>query len=167
MQIIKLHSLLILIYLTVKLRKYSLGISQSHWCNGHIDVIFLLSPSKFFQILEHTKSYIEKIHYIDAEVAEHAHKLDIKLQSLCGSGFSLFAVHMPAMPYHLGVNWSTTHSKIKDGEHFFTLNFECYNRYNKLLLCNSKNSDIAWWNKNNSEWGFLVFFNKRTKSCCF
>jgi len=55
-------------------------------------------------MLDHTKSYIEKIHSIDAEVAEHAHKLDVKLQSLCGSGFSLFAVRMLAKPYHLGVN---------------------------------------------------------------
>ena len=37
----------------------------------------------------------------------------------------------------------------------------------KLLLCNSENSDIAWWNKNNSEWGFSVFFEKRTKSFFF
>ena len=101
---------------------------------------------------------------IDAEIAGHAHKLDMKLQSLCGSGFSLFAVRMLAKPYHLGVNWPTTHCKIKDGVHFFTLNFECHNRYNKLLLCDSESGDIVWWNKNNSEWGFSVFFAKQTKS---
>jgi len=39
--------------------------------------------------------------------------------------------------------------QIKKGLHFFTLNFECDNRYDKPLLCNSENSDIAWWNKNN------------------
>jgi len=50
---------------------------------------------------------------------------------------------------------------------YFTLNFECHNRYNKLLLCNSENGDIAWCNKNNSEWGFSVFLEKRTKSCFF
>jgi len=38
-------------------------------------------------ILDHTKSYIEKIHSLDAELAGHAHKLDMKLQSLCGSDF--------------------------------------------------------------------------------
>jgi len=27
---------------------------------------------------------------------------------------------------------------------------------NKLLLCKSENSDIACWNRNNSEWGFSV-----------
>jgi len=95
-----------------------------------------------FLILEHTKSYIEKINYIDAELAGHAHKLDVKLQSLCGSGFSLFAVRMFAEPYHLGVNCPTTHCEIKDGIHFFTFSFECHNRY-KLLLCNAQNSDIA------------------------
>jgi len=41
---------------------------------------------------------------IDAETAGHARKVDVKLQSLCGSGFSLFAVRMLAKPYHLGVN---------------------------------------------------------------
>jgi len=37
--------------------------------------------------LEHTKSYIEKINSVDAELAGHARKLDVKLQSLCWSGF--------------------------------------------------------------------------------
>jgi len=54
--------------------------------------------------LDHTKSYVEKIHSIDAELAGHAHKVDMKLQSLCGNGFSPFAVRMLAKPYHLGVN---------------------------------------------------------------
>jgi len=59
--------------------------------------------------LEHTKLYIEKMHSIAAELAEHAHKIDVKLRSLCGSGFSaytsssLLAVCMLAKPYHLGV----------------------------------------------------------------
>jgi len=48
--------------------------------------------------------YIEKIHSIDAELAGHAHKLYVKLESLCWSGFSLFAVRMLAKPYHLRVN---------------------------------------------------------------
>jgi len=101
--------------------------------------------------LEHTKTYIEKIHSVDSKLAGHAHKLDVKLQSLCGSVFFCFAERMLAKPYHLGVSWPTTHCKIRDGVHFFTLNFECHNTYNKLLLCNSENSDIAWWNKNHSE----------------
>jgi len=62
------------------------------------------SASKLFLILEHTKSYIEKIHSVDAELTGHGRKLDVKLQSLCGSGFSRFAVRMLAKPYHLGVN---------------------------------------------------------------
>jgi len=37
----------------------------------------------------------------------------------------------------------TKNFKIKDGVHFFTLKFEWHNRYNKLLLCNSENNDIA------------------------
>jgi len=31
----------------------------------------------------------------------------------------------------------------KDMVHFFTHNFECHNRYNKLLLCNFEDGDIA------------------------
>jgi len=85
--------------------------------------------------LDHTKSYVEKIHSTDAELAGHAHKLDVKLRSLCGGGFSLFAVRMLAKLYHLGLNWPTTLCENKDGMHFFTLNFDCHNRYNKLLLC--------------------------------
>jgi len=54
--------------------------------------------------LDHTKSYVEKIHSTDAELAGHAHKLDVKLRSLCGGGFSLFAVRMLAKLYHLGLN---------------------------------------------------------------
>jgi len=44
------------------------------------------------------------MHSVDVELAEHAHKLDVELQSLCGSVFSactsssLFAVHMLAKP---------------------------------------------------------------------
>jgi len=54
-------------------------------------------------MLDHTKPYVEKIHSIDAELAGPAHKLDVKLQNLCGSDFSLFAVRMIAKPYHFGV----------------------------------------------------------------
>jgi len=101
--------------------------------------------------------------YIDVELAGHVHKLDVKLQSLCGSGFSLFAVCMLAKPYHFGVNWSTTVCENKDGVHFFTLKFECHNRYNKSLLCNPENRDIAWYNENNSQWRFCVFFQYEQK----
>jgi len=38
------------------------------------------SAFKIFLILDHTKAYVEKIHSIDAELAGHAHKLDMKLQ---------------------------------------------------------------------------------------
>jgi len=87
-------------------------------------------------MLDHTKPCVEKIHYIVAEQAGHAHKLDVKLQSLCGSSFSLFAVRILAKSYHFGVNWPTTLRKNTDGVNFFTLIFEYHNRYNKLLLCN-------------------------------
>jgi len=37
------------------------------------------SASKLFLILDHTKSYVEKMHSVDAELAGHAHKLHMKL----------------------------------------------------------------------------------------
>jgi len=55
-------------------------------------------------MLEHTKPCIEKIHYIDAELVGHVHKLDVKLQNLCRSGFSQFAMRILAKHYHFGVN---------------------------------------------------------------
>ena len=44
------------------------------------------------------------MHYIDAELAGHAHKLHMKLQKLCGSGFSLFAVRMLAKLHFDGMS---------------------------------------------------------------
>jgi len=51
-------------------------------------------------MLDHAKPFFEKIRLIDAELAGHVHKLDVKLQGLCGSGFSLIAVRLHAKPYH-------------------------------------------------------------------
>jgi len=50
--------------------------------------------------LDHTKPYDEKIHYIDAELAGHVYKFDVKLQILGRSDSSLFAVRVLAKPYH-------------------------------------------------------------------
>jgi len=55
-------------------------------------------------MLDHAKPYVEKKHCIDVELSGHVHKLDVKLQSSCGSGFSLFAVRNLAKLYHFGVN---------------------------------------------------------------
>jgi len=49
----------------------------------------------------------------------------------------------------------------RDGVHFFTLKFECHNRYNKSLVCNSASGNSAWCNKNNSEWGFRIFLKQQ------
>jgi len=84
-----------------------------------------------------------KIRSIDAEPAGHVHKLDGKLQILCAKGFSLFAVRMLVKPQNFGLDLPITLCENKDGVHLFTLNFEFHNRYNKLLLCNSENVDIA------------------------
>jgi len=74
-------------------------------------------------MLDHIKPYIEKMHCVDAELAGYVHKLDVKLHSLYGSGFSLFAVRVLAKPYHFGVNWPTTLCENNDVIHFFTLKF--------------------------------------------
>jgi len=84
---------------------FIIRLSYSALHNRYIFTYFsAFSTSKLFPILEDTYSYIEKIHSIDAELAGHARKLDVKLQSLCESGFSLFAVRMLAKPYYLGMN---------------------------------------------------------------
>jgi len=57
-----------------------------------------------FLMLKHSKPYVEKIQSIDAKLAGLVHKLDVKLQSFCGSGFSSFAVCLLAKPYYFGVN---------------------------------------------------------------
>jgi len=117
-------------------------------------------------MLDHTNPNVEKIHYIDADLTGHVLKLDVKLQSLCGSSFSLFVVRMFAKPYHFGVNCPTTLCENKDGVRFFTLKFECHSGYNKLSLGNSENGDIACCNKT-IHTGVFVFFLKRTKTCFF
>jgi len=59
-------------------------------------------------MLDQTKPCVEKIHYMDGELAGHVHKLDVKLQSLRGNGFYLFAVRILAKLYYFEVNWPTT-----------------------------------------------------------
>ena len=59
--------------------------------------------SKHFLIFDQAKSHFEKIYSTDAEITGHAHKLDVKVLSLCGGGFSLLCECLPS-PNHLGVN---------------------------------------------------------------
>jgi len=51
-------------------------------------------------MLDHTKRYVEKMHYIEAELEGHVHKHNVKQQTFYASGF---AVRMLAKPYHFGV----------------------------------------------------------------
>jgi len=62
--------------------------------------------------------------------------------------------------------WSelTNNTLQNNGVHFFTLKFEYHNTYNKLLLCNSANGDVARCKKNNSESSFGVFYMKKNKN---
>jgi len=45
--------------------------------------------------------------------------------------------------------------------YIFTHKFECHIWYDKLLLCNFKDSDIARCNENNSESFFLCYFKEQ------
>jgi len=138
-------------------------LSSSALQNRYILIQFsAISALKLFLMLDHTKLYVEKMHYIDAELAGHVHKLDVKLQSVWVAFLCLLCVFLPK-PCPFGVNWPTTLCENKDGIHFFTLKFECHNRYNKLLLCNSENGDIASCDKNISKWSFCVFLCKKNK----
>jgi len=74
--------------------------------------------------LDHTKSYVEKIHSIDAELVGYAHKLDMKPKSLCGNDCSVCCAHAcQALQLRSEL---TNNTENKDGVHFFTLNFECH-----------------------------------------
>jgi len=55
-------------------------------------------------MLDHTNPNVEKTHCIDAELTGPVLKLDMKLQSLCVSSFSLFVVRILVKSYHFGVN---------------------------------------------------------------
>jgi len=49
-------------------------------------------------MLDNTKSYVEKMHCIDAELAGHVHKLDVKPQSFCGLAFlCLLCAFLPSL----------------------------------------------------------------------
>ena len=68
---------------------------------------------------------------------------------------------------HFRVNWPTRLCENKDGIHFFTFKSECHNSYNKLLLYDSANGDIAWCNENNSECLVFCIFLKNTNLFLF
>ena len=61
---------------------------------------------------------------------------------MCEWLFSVCCAHA-CQVITFGVNLPTTLCENKDGVDLFTLNFKYHNRYNKLLLCNSENGDIA------------------------
>jgi len=105
-----------------------------------------------FLMLDHTKLYIKKIHYIYAELAGHVHKLDVKLQGLCRSGFSLFAVRIDQQHF----------AKTKMGYISLPSNLNVIIGITSYHCVIFASGDIAWCNKNNSEWVF-VFFSKKKK----
>jgi len=79
-----------------------------------------------------------------------------------------FAVCMLTNRHHFdGVNWPTTR-KQRSGVHFFTLNFECHDRYIKLLLCVLLKMVASHDAMKTIQTGvFTFFFTKRTKTCFF
>jgi len=97
------------------------------------------------------------------ELADHAYKLDVKLAEFVWEWFfglyvilSVCCAHAcQALPLRSELINNTLRNQRWDT--FFYLNFECHNRYKKLLMSNSENSDMAWWTKNNSECLFFLF----------
>jgi len=88
-------------------------------------------------MLNHTKACVEKIHSIDAERPGHAHKLDVKLQRMCQCvGVAFLCLLCACLPSLTTMKWTDQqHFALnKNGVHFFTLNFECHNRYYRLFL---------------------------------
>jgi len=71
------------------------------------------------------------------------------------------------LPNHFGVNWPPTLCENKGRLHFFTLKFECHNKYNKLLLCNSENGIIARCKKTIQNWASVLLFSLRINTCFF
>ena len=67
---------------------------------------------------------LKKIHSTDAELAGHTHKLDVKQQKLCGSGFSSFAVRMLAKPYQHWSELTNDNLRKQRWVHFFPLFWE-------------------------------------------
>ena len=82
----------------------------------------------------------------------------------CEIGFSLCCA---CLPNHFGVNWPPTLCENKGRLHFFTLKFECHNKYNKLLLCNSENGIIARCKKTIQNWASVLLFSLRINTCFF
>jgi len=119
-------------------------------------------------MLDHTKIYVEKIYYIDAELEGHVGyiKFDVK-RSMCWSGSSLSAVCMLAKPYHFGVNWPTTLCENKDGYISLPTDLNdligiksCYCVILKMVILHDATKTIQ--NR-----GFCVFFLKKEHSPVF
>jgi len=105
-----------------KVKNNSNSLSKFYWLsfsaleNRYILINFCaISAYKLFLMLDHTKWYAGKVGSVDAELAGHVDKLDVKLQSLCASGFSLFAVRMLVKPYHLEWIYQQHFAKTKMG----------------------------------------------------
>ena len=103
-------------------------------------------------MLDHTKPYVEKIRYIDAELTGHVGYINLTWNGRVCVGVVFLYLLCAFLPNFTTLEWIDQQLyENKDGVHFFTLGFECHERYNKLLLGDSQNGDIAWFNKYNSE----------------
>ena len=119
-------------------------------------------------MLGHIKPYVEK-HSVDAELAGHAHKLDMKQQRLCGSGFSLFAVCMLAKPYYFSLQQHFMKTKVG----YISLPFECQNKLLHTILFTIITSYyhvilkmVTWHDAIKAIENVLFdFLKKRTKVC--
>jgi len=92
--------------------------------------------------------------------------MHINLTWNCRGCFSLFAVCMLTNYQPLPLRSELTNNTLRKQRWvpFFSLKFECHNRYNKLLKCNSENGDVAQCNKNNFKMGAFRFSLRKNKN---
>jgi len=90
---------------------------------------------------KNTIQYVEK-YTIDDELEGHVHKLHVKLHFVWEWLFSVCCGHAC---YILPLWCELTNNTLRKQSwlHFFPLKLECHNSYNKLLLFDSANGDIA------------------------
>ena len=97
-----------------KEKKKPNNLSKFYWLSSSAPVNWYIftyfsafSVSNLFLMLEHTKPYVENMHYIDAELAGHVGYMNLMSNGrVCVRvGFSLFSLCVLAQPYQFGVEW--------------------------------------------------------------
>jgi len=76
--------------------------------------------------LDHTKPYVEKIDYTDAELAGHVGYINLTWNSRVCVGVDFLCLLCACLSNLTTLEWNDQENcENKDGVHFFTLRFEC------------------------------------------